>query len=256
MAAHSDAAMIVEAGAVTGTGTVADRACAGGYRNTGIVGRIRSDDRKAATEGHEHDGHDEHRPRDDPDRPREGGRGLAPDQTALLPNRITFTAPRIYAVPTSKTGVHTAERPAGHEGKLPMSIDFANAHERHQDDASYLDDTGRLANADHLYGFSAECGLKALMTLFGMPVKVSGDPEDQMNRKHIEIIWGRYSAYTSAPYSTDYQLESENAFTDWRVSDRYAADTNVTTSRLSRHREGAKHVHDLINRARVEGLLT
>ncbi|MDN5655683.1 MAG: hypothetical protein L0G46_11455 [Kocuria sp.] len=136
-----------------------------------------------------------------------------------------------------------------------MAIDFANAHDRHQRDASYLEQTGHPSNADHLYGFAAECGLKALMTLFGMPVKTSGDPEDSADWKHINHLWHRYSMYTSAPYSAIYQLDDENSFNDWLASDRYAADTHVTPPRLTRHRGGAERVHALVERARMEGLL-
>jgi len=44
-----------------------------------------------------------------------------------------------------------------------MTADFLDAHERHWTDAEILFAQGRFANADHLYGLSAECGLKWLM---------------------------------------------------------------------------------------------
>jgi len=40
--------------------------------------------------------------------------------------------------------------------------DFLDAHERHWEDAELLFGNRRWANADHLYGLAAECGLKAL----------------------------------------------------------------------------------------------
>ncbi len=43
-----------------------------------------------------------------------------------------------------------------------MQADFLDAHERHWQDAELLLTNQRLANADHLYGMSAECGLKRL----------------------------------------------------------------------------------------------
>ena len=50
------------------------------------------------------------------------------------------------------------------DGKLGVthSADFSNAHNRHWQDAELLFCDRRWANADHLYGFSAECGLKAV----------------------------------------------------------------------------------------------
>lgn len=49
-----------------------------------------------------------------------------------------------------------------------MKTDFHDAHERHWDDAERLFEAQRWANADHLYGVAAECGLKWLMVHFGM----------------------------------------------------------------------------------------
>lgn len=114
----------------------------------------------------------------------------------------------------------------------------------------------RLANADHLYGFAAECGLKALMTQFGMPVDAAGSPQKGPNRVHVDKLWARYSEYVSDPSSLTYQLASTNYFDDWRAEDRYAADGYVTQARLDRHRDGAAHVRALVRQARVEGLLS
>jgi len=41
-----------------------------------------------------------------------------------------------------------------------MSIDFLDPHDRHWEDGERLFGVSRWANADHLYGLSAECGLK------------------------------------------------------------------------------------------------
>jgi hypothetical protein len=49
-----------------------------------------------------------------------------------------------------------------------MNTDFYDAHQRHWDDAELLYEKQRWANADHLYGMAAECGLKQLMLAFGM----------------------------------------------------------------------------------------
>ena len=137
-----------------------------------------------------------------------------------------------------------------------MSTDFAGAHDRHHRDAKFLEDAHRLSNADHLYGFSAECGLKALMTQFGMPVNAAGDPQDRRrDRVHIDRLWGRYPDYLTHPAATGYQLDSTNHFADWRSGDRYADDQHVTHARLERHRDGAEQIRALVQQARVEGLL-
>ena len=58
---------------------------------------------------------------------------------------------------------------------MPHPSDFTDAHCRHWDDAELLFKLQRWANADQLYGFSAECGLKAVMTFLGMPVECNRD---------------------------------------------------------------------------------
>ena len=47
-----------------------------------------------------------------------------------------------------------------------MNEDFLDAHMRHWTDAELLYAAQRWANADHLYGISAECGLKGLTETF------------------------------------------------------------------------------------------
>lgn len=59
---------------------------------------------------------------------------------------------------------------------MTLPVDFVDAHRRHWADAELLFDHERLGNADQLYGFSAECGLKAVMTGLGMPLDPSGRP--------------------------------------------------------------------------------
>lgn len=136
-----------------------------------------------------------------------------------------------------------------------MTTDFVGAHDRHHADARLLENAARFSNADHLYGFAAECGLKALMTQFGMPVTGTGDPQRNLDKVHADRLWTRYSTYLSAPDTTRYQLDTENYFDDWQVADRYASDEHVTSARLTKHRDGAEHVHDLVKQARMEGLL-
>ena len=68
--------------------------------------------------------------------------------------------------------------------KVLHDTDFADAHRRHWEDAELLYDHERWANADQLYGFSAECGLKAVMRSLGMPAKTPSQ-----YRKHVQELW-------------------------------------------------------------------
>ena len=67
-----------------------------------------------------------------------------------------------------------------------MNTDFLDAHYRHWEDAELLFNAKHWANADHLYGFSAECGLKQLMKKFGMPIDTTtGTPSKGQDRVHV-----------------------------------------------------------------------
>lgn len=60
-----------------------------------------------------------------------------------------------------------------------MAENFLDAHHRHWDDAELLYQAQRWANADHLFGVSAECGLKRLMEMMNNGALARDD------RKHV-----------------------------------------------------------------------
>lgn len=139
-----------------------------------------------------------------------------------------------------------------------MSIknaDFPDAHERHWKDAELLLDKKRLANADHLYGLSAECGLKALMQAFGMQVTSFGHPEGK-DKVHVERVWQRYESYRwGHPFGVRYPLPLKNYFSDWDINHRYSNRRAFSKERVESHRRGAIIVRRLVLRAKREGLL-
>jgi len=138
-----------------------------------------------------------------------------------------------------------------------MQSDFLDAHQRHLEDAEMLDENERLANADHLYGMSAECGLKRLMLAFGMPFDHDQDrPRDRQDRVHIDEVWQRYDVYRSGHHhGAQYPLSSPNPFDDWHVSQRYAHRSNFDAARVQKHRTGAEEVLEMVKKARLEGLI-
>jgi hypothetical protein len=137
-----------------------------------------------------------------------------------------------------------------------MNSDFLDAHHRHWQDAEQLFSAQRWANADHLYGLAAECGLKRLMLAFGMSVSTTGSPSSNDDRVHANGVWARYETYRSAhPRGANYGLPSSNPFQNWHVSQRYAHQRHFNQGRADGHREGARRVGELINRASIVGLL-
>lgn len=134
--------------------------------------------------------------------------------------------------------------------------DFLDAHQRHWHDAEHLFQAQRWANADHLYGMAAECGLKRLMMRFGMEVNSAGSPTDTKDWKHANNIWARFESYRSGrAEGVGYELPTNNPFSDWDVSDRYAHQSKFNQVKVQSHQAGATVVCGLVNKAQRDGLL-
>ena len=56
----------------------------------------------------------------------------------------------------------------------------------------------RWANADQLYGYSAECGLKLVMESIGMVVDDKGVPAERRHRVHVRELWPEFIAFVGA----------------------------------------------------------
>jgi hypothetical protein len=134
---------------------------------------------------------------------------------------------------------------------MMMPADFLDAHHRHWDDAEQLFAAQRWANADHLYGMAAECGLKRLMQAFGMPFDSVGDrPANQPDRVHADGVWARYESYRCGHHrGAGYGLPPANPFQDWNVSQRYAHQSHFNAARATSHQVGANQVRQLIKKA-------
>jgi len=133
--------------------------------------------------------------------------------------------------------------------------DFLDAMDRHWRDAELLRRKERLANADHLYGLSAECGLKAIMQRLGMEMR-NNMPRLHQDRQHINALWDRYESYRShrrrnASFSLRWR---QNPFANWSVHDRYARRDHCAEDRLEEHRSGAKDVKELVAKLARRGL--
>lgn len=138
-----------------------------------------------------------------------------------------------------------------------MNTDFIDAMDRHWQDAELLLGNERWANADHLYGFAAESGLKGLMLAFGMQFNATkGMPTEQKDQKHADVIWVRYESYRSGHHKgADYLLPTENPFDNWKASDRYASQNEFNHDHTKPHQRGAELVRQLVKKAKLEGLL-
>lgn len=137
-----------------------------------------------------------------------------------------------------------------------MNADFLDAHRRHMIDGETLFQASRLANADQLFGFSVECGLKKLMGGFGMLVDATGCPTTQADKVHAEKVWDRYETYRSAGGGgAGYVLPSPNPYHDWHASQRYANSGDVLLPNVENHRAAAGTVATLVRKAVLEGVI-
>lgn len=138
-----------------------------------------------------------------------------------------------------------------------MNADFLDAHRRHLCDADYLFSASHLANADHLYGMAAECGLKRLMIAFGMETNNTGAPKNrEKDWIHAEKVWTRYETYRSGHLQgVQYGLPSSNPFNDWKTEQRYAQAQCFDNARVEPHRAAAHAVHVLVRNAEMAGLV-
>ena len=137
-----------------------------------------------------------------------------------------------------------------------MKADFLDAHNRHRDDAELLFGKNRWANADHLLGLAAECGLKYLMVAFDMPIDgATGSPQNKDDKVHVNKIWERYESYLSGANYTKYYLPQDNLFKNWDVAQRYVHRKCITKTMAENHQKGTEIICALIKKATEEGII-
>lgn len=134
----------------------------------------------------------------------------------------------------------------------PMSkvSDFTDAHLRHRQDAELLFAHDRWANADQLYGLSAECGLKAVMQELGMPVDATGRPEAKY-RKHVNELWPIFHDFAKGRDGAHYlaMLPDGSPFANWTIEDRYANRSDFHGADVELHRAASREIVRMVSEA-------
>jgi len=139
---------------------------------------------------------------------------------------------------------------------LPVQPDYRDAAERHWEDADPLFADSRMANADHLFGLSAECGLKAVMQGLGMRLSPDGIPEENRHRVHINRLWDEFVAFAQGRDGARYALAiaaSPNPFDDWDVAQRYCHRSKITPAVATKHQQGAQTAMQVLREAILDG---
>ena len=137
---------------------------------------------------------------------------------------------------------------------MPHADDFADAHRRHWEDAELLFEHERWANADHLYGLSAECGLKAIMLSLGMDVGAGGMPLEPRNRKHMPTLWSAFENFARDRDGGRYlaSLSDDGSFDKWSIHDRYANRDRFTKEWAAPRRKAASRIGDVVRQVEQE----
>ena len=128
--------------------------------------------------------------------------------------------------------------------------DFTDAHSRHWQDAELLFAHDRWANADQLYGLSAECGLKAVMQELGMPVDAAGKPATDY-RKHVNALWLIFQDFTNNRDGARYlqMLPPGSPFANWAIEDRYANRDDFRRADVESHRAATQEIARMVSDA-------
>lgn len=124
-----------------------------------------------------------------------------------------------------------------------MIEDFTSAAVRHFRDGDLLGEHDRLPNADQLYGFAAECGLKAALGTLASCTD-QGTLAGRY-REHVDRLWDLarlQSLQLRFPGLAAVLSGLQQPFSDWSVAQRYGPDNEVTGDAVVRHRKAAARV--------------
>jgi hypothetical protein len=130
----------------------------------------------------------------------------------------------------------------------------------------------RMPNAGQLYGFAAECGLKAMLLACGVsPDTDGGIPEIHPNkpkrkhplRQHMPNLIGHIASHgqliPDGMQATMYMASMPNLsqqFSGWSVDHRYCSDAAAPVSDVAQWRLAAKEVSTMLDQAKQDGVLS
>jgi hypothetical protein len=135
-----------------------------------------------------------------------------------------------------------------------MPVNFGEAAKRHWNDALLLQEVKRLANADQLYGLSAECALKEIMVHWGATVNPEGDFADKKNWKHMKELWDEFQMFAAgrrgARGLSALAKFGTNPFSDWQLGQRYLRDSDSPSENVViAHRKACAACHLALQRS-------
>jgi hypothetical protein len=136
--------------------------------------------------------------------------------------------------------------------------EYRDAADRHWEDAGFLINDNRTANADHLFGLAAECAMKAVMLGLGMPLRQDGAPVQSKHRKHVDTLWNEFCTFAQMRNGAKYAATLSaygNDFIDWDISQRYEHRATITAAMVKKHEEGARTAMNVLKQAFLDGVV-
>jgi len=121
-------------------------------------------------------------------------------------------------------------------------MNFSSAAARHFRDGETLFHGQRFDNADQLFGYAAECAIKACL-----PARCfrDDDIEDRF-RVHINILWGRVQVGCVDPKAhpglAALLTAAIQPFQTWRTDQRYEATGSISSAACDIHRRFARRI--------------
>jgi hypothetical protein len=148
---------------------------------------------------------------------------------------------------------------------MPATVDFPLSAKRHWHDAVLLESNARIENAGQLYGFAAECGIKAILVGLNYPTDADGSPVRKppvgtpQVRKHVHqlvAVIGDIQNYVQGRNGAKYiaLIPNIGSFSNWDIEHRYWTDTAIPNS-LPAWKVATKEVMGMLDAATLDGVL-
>lgn len=144
----------------------------------------------------------------------------------------------------------------------PLPVDYVASTRRHFQDARLLQAHGRHANAGQLFGFTVECGLKALLKICGVALDTEGSiPSGNKFRQHIPALSDRINALghliPDGPMAQTYlaQIPGRGKLANWSIDHRYYRQEALPLASLADWENAAREVNDMLDQAKTDGVM-
>jgi hypothetical protein len=135
-------------------------------------------------------------------------------------------------------------------------INFRESAKRHYNDAELLLSNTRQANAGQLYGFAAECGLKALLIWHGYSPDPAAGDIDRNYHIHINRLVNNVASSLSGRGADKYlsMIPSISNFSTWTIEHRYWLETALPNN-ITNWRSATIEVMNMLDQAITDGVV-